>query len=369
MRGSSTLKRVDRWIGIPLLFVLGPLARFIRRLSPRRAPNRIGVIKEAAIGDAIVMAGALSDLRRAYPHSTIVFFAGPSNIALARMLAIPDQVVLLPLERPLDCIKVLRAHHLDLLFDAGQWPRINALLCLMSGASWTVGFKTPRQHRHLGYDEVVAHRADIHEVDNFRRLLSIDRVPPSQPSFDIRYTKHAPPTPEPYAVLHQWPGGERSGLKEWPQENWVAVARHLQSRGLTIVLTGAPSDKIRNENVAALLAASAINHAGRPLSELPSMLEQAEVVVSVNTGLMHMAAVMDVPVVGLHGPTSVRRWGPWGTHAIAVASRDPASQYLNLGFEYPAHCSAMRRLEPADVIESVDLLLARSPRALAAARA
>jgi len=82
--------------------------------------------------------------------------------------------------------------------------------------------------------------------------------------------------------------------------------------------------------------------------------------VSVNTGLMHLAAAMDVPTVGLHGPTSALRWGPKGTRSIAVVSADPASQYLSLGFEYPASCNAMRAIHADAVIDAIDSLMLRS---------
>jgi heptosyltransferase I len=59
-------------------------------------------------------------------------------------------------------------------------------------------------------------------------------------------------------------------------------------------------------------------------------------VVSVDTGIMHLAAALGVPVIGLHGPTSSKRWGPIGRNADAIDSPDPGAGYLYLGFEVPA---------------------------------
>ena len=72
------------------------------------------------------------------------------------------------------------------------------------------------------------------------------------------------------------------------------------------------------------------------LPELAAVLRGAAAVVCVNTGVMHLAALLDAPLVALHGPTSRLRWGPVGTRSIAlVPSGAGECEFLHLGFEYP----------------------------------
>ena len=111
MRGNRALKRLDRYLGIPLVFVLGPVMRWARALGRSdQALRTIGVIKEAAIGDTVVLAAALADLRKAHPLAKIILFAGPTNHGFAKMLAVPDEVQLLPLNRPHRCVSVSYTH-------------------------------------------------------------------------------------------------------------------------------------------------------------------------------------------------------------------------------------------------------------------
>ena len=70
------------------------------------------------------------------------------------------------------------------------------------------------------------------------------------------------------------------------------------------------------------------------LDELLDVLAGADCVVSVNTGVMHMAAAVGAPTVGLNGPTSELRWGPLGRNAVSVNSELPGCGYLDLGWEY-----------------------------------
>jgi hypothetical protein len=80
---------------------------------------------------------------------------------------------------------------------------------------------------------------------------------------------------------------------------------------------------------------------------------QAAAVISVNTGSMHVASLLNVPTIALHGPTSPLRWGPVGRRSIALVP-DGATSFLNLGFEMlksdNAYCY---RLELTQVTEAL----------------
>jgi heptosyltransferase I len=70
------------------------------------------------------------------------------------------------------------------------------------------------------------------------------------------------------------------------------------------------------------------------LDELLDVLAASACVVTVNTGVMHMAAAVGASTVALNGPTSSRRWGPIGPRAVSVDSSFAGCGYLDLGWEY-----------------------------------
>jgi len=108
----------------------------------------IGVLNTAAIGDTILMGAALADLRAAYPRANLIAFSGRGNAEAVELLGGLDATVTLPLENLGASFRQLRQYHLDLLFDFGPWPRINAVLSALAHADFTIGFRTTRQHRH-----------------------------------------------------------------------------------------------------------------------------------------------------------------------------------------------------------------------------
>jgi ADP-heptose:LPS heptosyltransferase len=212
---------------------------------------------------------------------------------------------------------------------------------MFAGAKFTVGFRTPGEHRHHGYDIAVDHGSDVHELENYRRLVRAIGVDPSHlPSLGkIGLRDRSGPCDAGPIVFHMWPGGSGAELKEWPPERWLTAADLLIKDGRQLVLTGSPEQHPLNESFISSLSPSVRravrNVAGQSLTETARILAQASLVVSVNTGIMHMAAAVQVPLVALHGPTNVERWGPISDRAISVISPLAGCGYLNLGFEYP----------------------------------
>ena len=332
-RGSPELHFLDRYLGIPAVAILGHARR--KRAWPSRV-RTFGLLRTAAIGDTVLISAAIADLRAAFPGASVIFFAGPSNFEIACMLDGIDQVVEVPVVNPAAALRRLRSIAVDVMIDFGQWPRFDALLALFSRACFTIGFQTRGQYRHYGYDLTVEHSCNVHEIENYRRLLRALGIetgnPPRLRAPTLRVSSAAN-----YAVFHLWPGGRRKELKQWPEERWVALAEEIVSQEMEVVLTGGVADRGGNDAMIERLRPHARcfvrNAAGSSLRETAAWLAHARLVVSVDTGVMHMAAALDAPLVALHGPTSSRRWGPIGERAIGVDSPLDGCGYLNLGWE------------------------------------
>lgn len=338
-RGNRRARLLDRYLGIALVFALGTVRR--RRPIPVQ-PKNIGLLNTAAVGDTVLMSGPVADLRAQYQDARVTFLSGPSNYEMACLMDHLDQVIRLPIFDPLASLRVLRAQQLDILLDFGPWCRLNALLTILSGARFVVGFRTRGEARHFGYDLAVEHSGSVHELENHRRIVRALGIQayhrPSLPCEPSGY-KRRDDVEAPYIACHLWPGGSAARQKEWPTVRWVALAEYLAGRQYRIVFTGSANQRDLNEAVIARIGAPlrhfARNAAGATLRETLRILAGAELVVSVDTGVMHMTAALDVPLVALYGPSNAERWGPVSEKAIVVASPLTSSGYLNLGFENP----------------------------------
>lgn len=359
-RGNRLFKFLDRYAGVPAAAVLGLLRRSGTTTLPR-PPRRIGLLRTAAIGDTILMSGPIQDLKKQFPVCELTLFTGSSNFEAAGLIDGVDHLLRIPISNPLKAGRIIRsAGRFDAWVDFGQWPRLDALLSRFADAGLKVGFSTPGQYRHYVYDVPVPHSKDVHEVDNFRSLLMPLGVTASAAP-RIHLPDAAPL--ENKVALHMFPGGARAAVKSWPAQNWVDLADRLTSEGHRVVFTGSPANRENAQTIVSMLADPEVAQVAageRDLRETARLLLTCRAVVSVDTGIMHLASALGCPLVSLHGPTLVRRWGPLGSRSIGIQSPVPRLPVIHLGFEGAASDnSSMRAITVDAVMHELRTLLSR----------
>ncbi|WP_273187255.1 glycosyltransferase family 9 protein [Dialister succinatiphilus] len=337
-RNNKLMKKMDRYIGCPLLFGLG-LFHKKRKFAPYAGKNpSIALLKTAAMGDTILMEAVIQEIRADYPDSKITFICSKSNLGMTKALSGIDRVFEFKMKNPLASLAQARKlGHFDYLFDFAPWARINALISYCMDADFKVGFKRKGMHRHYIYDKAVVHSDDVHEVENYRNILRAAGM-------DIHsYNPHFAYSGEPildgkYVVFHLYPAGSSTLLRMWDKEKWVELGKRIYKKyGYTILLSGGKEDAADADGVVSRLQAAgvkAMNGAGRyNLKEMENILGHAEFLVSVNTGIMHMGAAVGVPLIALHGATSVKRWGPLSDRARNIWTHEKCQPCISLGFE------------------------------------
>jgi heptosyltransferase III len=362
-RGKVTNRILDRYLGIPVLNILACLKR--KRVAPQN-PSRIGILLNPALGDTMLASAPIQDIRAAYPAAKLILFAARSNMLAAALLPDLDAIEPLPITSPLSAIRVLRRSKLDLMLDFTSWQRLTALYTLMSGAKFRIGFKREGQHRHRGYDAVVPHLGSCHELENMRRLASFsgtqaDSIPrlivPEDPIPEFAVQ------PVDLVVFHAWATGTFCFLREWPEENWVELASRLRSPNRIFVLTGGPADELRCHALRGRMASEGVRAEiliGRNgLGEVARVLQRAEMLVTVNTGTMHLGAILGTPTVALNGPNSEHRWGPIGARVANVPTSDGSGGFLDLGFEFNGR-NVMDKISVDAVMASIHTLHLKS---------
>ncbi|HLI76234.1 MAG TPA: glycosyltransferase family 9 protein [Acidobacteriaceae bacterium] len=366
-RGRKLNRRLDVWVGTIALNLLATFRR--RRDPPLGALRRVGVMCSPALGDTLLFSGVLQDLRAALPGTEITHICMRQNLAAAEILPGADRRLLVSLTRPMETIRALRRENFDAMLDFTSWQRLTACYTLLSGARYTVGFHTPGQRRSRGYDRTVEHCADRHETGNFRNLLLGSGLTTvvgqaHRPAIKIPAVVEVPFASERDLIaLHLWASGQRAHLREWPEERWLELGQRLASEQTLFLVTGAPSDRGRIEGFVGLLRAAGLRAQSFVSPDgfrtLTHVLRQCRLVVTVNTGVMHLAAIAGAPTVAINGPNRNGRWGPVGPCAIGVEAPGSGCGFLHLGFEFDG------RAEDCMERTSVDLVFAACRNLLA----
>jgi len=205
----------------------------------------------------------------------------------------------------------------------------SAVLAAMSGAESVIGFQEPREPAaRMFYSHAVA-TAMVHVVErNFalaRNVAGDARVAPKT-ILPVDATAEAWVTERlaelkvgAFAILAPTAGWK---AKQWPIENFAVVATALAKRGCQSLINFGPGEERVALELSAASRGAAIPFAC-DLAQLIALTRRASLFIGGDTGPMHLAAAVDVPVVALFGPTDPARNGPYSTRAKVL--RNPAS--------------------------------------------
>ncbi|MBP2658161.1 MAG: glycosyl transferase family 9 [Firmicutes bacterium] len=340
-RGNRILKLLDYYIGIPLTVLIGyivPKKSKVPRIC-EESPC-FALLKTAAIGDTVLLSAIVSEIRARYPDAVITIVCTSNNRDAASLINGVNYVHVFNLKSPIASFMELRKiSKQDVVLDFAPWARINSLISFFIRGRFKVGFKRKSQYRHYLYDKAVDHLDDLHELDNYRNLLKATEIEPRGINPIIRPGDGAIKiNASQMIILHPFPAGSGKNLKEWPLERWFELGCELSTNGFEVAISGGKDDVDR----AQMLVDRILQAGGKTvllagqysLAEFCDVLRQAEILVSVNTGIMHLGAALNIPLVALHGPTSPKRWGPLGKDTRVIVPTKPCAPCISLGFEY-----------------------------------
>jgi heptosyltransferase I len=222
----------------------------------------------------------------------------------------------------------VRAAHYDAAIDL-QGAIRSALLARWSGAPVVYGSTEPRESpASLWYARSVLARG-AHVVDQSLSVVEAimhQRVKPPRIEFPrdpgaedrIRALQEENQIGD-FAILNPGAGW---GAKRWPAERYGEVAARLAETGLCSIVNYGPGEESLARD-----CARASNGAARPvqasISELIALTRRAKLFIGGDTGPMHLAAALEVPVVAIFGPTDPARTGPYRTRSVVL--RNPES--------------------------------------------
>ena len=256
------------------------------------------------------------------------------------------------------CRREVRARKYDVALDL-QGAIRSALAARSTGAAIRIGSSQPREGpARMFYTHAVDVRG-AHVIEQALSLASqlagqaLEYVQPTFP-FDSASETWADRRSEslrgkPLAILNPGAGW---GAKCWPAESFGAVARALTERGMAVLVNHGPGEEalveaVRNSSGGVAVPLKCL------VGELIALTRRARLFVGGDTGPMHLAAALRVPVVALFGPTRPERNGPFGTPNVVL--RSSGSVYNTTHTD--RRDEGLVSIEPRAVMEAVDRLL------------
>lgn len=308
-------------------------------------------------------------LREKYPDSFIACLVVPRCLPileydphLNELIVFDEQGRDKNLWGKLKLIRLLRAKHFDTVFLLHR-SFTRSLICYLAGIPERIGYYT-RKRAILLTKSIPPPPEQLHKVEYFLNIAKSFNIETENKDYELfpksgdkdyirnLFQKQQLKEDDFLVVIN--PGGNWD-LKRWPKENFAQLAdRLVNTYQAKIIITGAAADFNLAQDIAKLMDKQPVTLCGKTtLGELAALMARVDLVVSGDSGPMHIAVSQGARVIALFGPTSFKITGPYGRGDYTVIQK-------NVGCEVPCYrvdCSdnrCMKAITVDDVFEVIE---------------
>jgi heptosyltransferase I len=288
-------------------------------------------VKTSSLGDVIHQMPAVTEARARRPDLRLAWVVEEAFAPLVRLHPAVDDVISVASRRWRRSLpapstwreigefrRTLRGRTYDAVIDTQGLIRSALIARAARGRRHGYDAGSIRERAaSLFYDVRHSVARGQHAIARNRALtgLALGYSPEGPPDYGLDRARLSASPSDRYAVLLH-ATAERE--KEWPAENWIALGQSLRGRGIRLVLPwGNAREQERSRAIAAALPGAEVPDL-QPLDVVARLIAGAALVVGVDTGLLHLAGALGVPLVGIFAGSEPGLTGPIGQGPIAV---------------------------------------------------
>ncbi len=291
-------------------------------------------IKTSSLGDVIHHMPAAADARRYFPNARIAWVVEEAFAPLVRLHPAVNEVIPVATRRwrGWDLLKFstwsearafkrkVRTRSYDAVIDTQGLFFKSALIARFARGTRHGYDRNSIKERSacIFYNVRHAVSRELHAIERNRRLtaLALGYSPGGALDYGLDRAKLKAPSAKLYAVFVH---ATAQPKKHWPEERWIETGRALHGRGLEIVLPwGSDDERAVAERIAASVPGARVPDKA-PLDAMARLIAGASLVVGVDTGLLHLAAALGVPLVAIFVASEPGLTGPMGSGPIEIA--------------------------------------------------
>ena len=318
--------------------VFSPLCYATSLVKAMKKPadvRKILVVKFWALGDSVVLLPTLQALKKQFPNAELHILAHPRNKTIFEGLTFIDKIVDFG---AINILKLFRSY--DICIDAEPALSVSAVIGNVA-SPYVVGFS--HGARRHAYSETVEFNKKQHMVQNYLDLarkvgVKYDTkslvplaIPKSDQDVVSKFLKEQKIAKNDF-VIGIAPGvAESVKYRMWPIEKVAAFADTVvKKHKAKIIFIDAKSNKELIEKIQGMMKEKSISAAGLfSVKQSAALLHHCDIVVSNDSGLMHIAAAEGVKTIGLFGPNTPTLWGPYGKNNIALIGKKAGCPYMD----------------------------------------
>jgi len=368
------IKYIDRYIGISFCYLLRLFVFPYSKIRKQEKIKKILLIKFSGFGNLVLALPSIRAIRKKYPDAEIVFLTHNTNKTIVEKDPSINKIITFDIENMSNTfigifklISKLKKENFDLIFDFEQFSRFSAIISFLSNAGLRVGFNTKGQGREMLYNIKVLYNNNQHTSKTFADLASIMGakvdfsdsrifiIKKDKEKVNQFFKKHRIKRNDILIGIH--PGcGINNPQRKWPKEKFAKLADFLiEDYKARIFFTGSNSEKKLIGEIQSMMKNNSLDTSGMlNLRELSEIISRCRIFFSNDTGPLHLASAMKIPVAAFFGPNTPLLYGPLGKNNLIFYKNLPCSPCTTNFNEKTTKCKHFKCIKNITLKEVLD---------------
>lgn len=320
-------------------------------------PHSFLIIRPGGIGDAILLIPAVNALKEKFPDIQITALAEKRNASAFKLC--PNVNEVLHYDKPKELLKALRGNY-DVVIDTEQWHRLSAVVARLTGAPVSIGYATNERKKLFSHSIPYSH--DDYEADSFLNLLTPLGIAENDeimtPFLVVPENSRIKAgtlleslASRPFVTI--FPGASIPE-RRWGADNFASVAQRLNEEGIAVVVVGGKGEQTDGDRI--VDGRCGMNLAGKTsLIETAAIIEKSSVLLSGDSGVLHIGVGLGTPTVSLFGPGITKKWAPKGARHVVINKNLPCSPCTRFGYtpKCPINAKCLSDITVDEVLNAV----------------
>ncbi len=346
-----------------LLTIISLFLSKAKHVFVKEGVNSILIIRVDGIGDMILSIPAVKALRQQFPEARITVMTTETTKDLLQEAMYVDEMIVY--RKGMD----LKTLNYDLAIDLlDNYALKTALISYAVNAKYRAGFdiakrgvffnvKAPAPDKDKHYADAMLDLVGLLGAESDDRTLELDIASSAREEAVEFLRSHDIHGDDKIICIHP---GAKNWTGRWLPERFAQVADQVMEKEIgRVVFVGAQYDGALIDQIKAELQGEAVFYIGHPLPNVAALIQQSDLLVCNNSGLLHVACALKTPTVSTMGPTLSKKWWPVGEQNI-VLRQDLPCIGCGKGYCKIRTHECMQKITVEDMVEAIQKQLARN---------
>lgn len=357
------MKFIDKYFGFLACLILSFINIFTHPKLvqfDKSKMNKVLLMKFWGLGSFLLLSPTIEEIRKELPEAKITFFTSTRNKDICSAMSFYDELILLELDKGwlkfaisfLKNMFYLYGQRFDMVVDFEFFTRFSAVVTFFTFSKIKIGYHAWETWRGNIHNIKVPLNRYWHIMDNFYNLgsyiglnknIKLEMVKPYISKEDKEYVERLL---KDSAIRANFISAHVNASdliieRRWPYENFISLFRRLLAKNeIKIVFIGSKSEANSIRDIVAKIADSrVVDFVGRlSITQLAYLFERSKLVISNDSGPLHLAVAMEVPTVSFFGPETPVMYGPRGKNHTVFFKDIDCSPCLNVHDRKSVHC-------------------------------